>query len=311
MAVDPKIIDKIRKLLELSDPTRGASIHEAANAAARAQELMFKHKVSMAEIQAKDVSPVGIEEYRLESQDGGRIADWQASLLHELSRVNGCQCFHDMVTRSHAILIGEELACQTVRYMYTYLESEIGRVLKKTVDEHEKRKAEEKKRQEEVKKRREAGEPEEPERRTFRFNLSAFGGTFTLGSVFVDQWDSMFGCRPQPVVKPEDPKWVADFCLGAVMSIAERLQRQRREDEWAAKDTARRRGNSTTALTVFQREEERINEYVKQRFGGRPRKEEEIGGDADHGAIRAGIDAASSISLRRPPTGSSGSHLSS
>jgi len=51
---DNNIIEKIRKLLRLADPTRGASEAEAELAMQRAQELMTQHNISLAAVGNED-----------------------------------------------------------------------------------------------------------------------------------------------------------------------------------------------------------------------------------------------------------------
>lgn len=78
IVAESKIIEKIRKLLELADETRGGTEAERELAAKRAQELMLKHNLESADLIGQsapgDVQD-GVE--RIE----GSMAEWQVSLI--------------------------------------------------------------------------------------------------------------------------------------------------------------------------------------------------------------------------------------
>ena len=66
-----KLLDRIKRLLRLAE---SSNVHEAASAAARAQELMSRHRIEAASLEAD--STAGIVDHRItESRRGRRNRD--------------------------------------------------------------------------------------------------------------------------------------------------------------------------------------------------------------------------------------------
>lgn len=83
---DSKIIERIRKLLELADESRGGTKAERELAAQRAQELMLKHNLDSAELSGQSApGDVGEDGQRVE----GSQAEWQVQLIAAV----GEECF--------------------------------------------------------------------------------------------------------------------------------------------------------------------------------------------------------------------------
>jgi hypothetical protein len=114
-----KILDRIRKLLELSkDPDNE---NEAAAAAGAAQKLMEKHRIEEAML---DRTPADepIENERLDGKWRGRGTTWKQRLAGALAKTNQCRIyFSGGATR----LVGRPSDMATVRYMYEYLIREL------------------------------------------------------------------------------------------------------------------------------------------------------------------------------------------
>jgi hypothetical protein len=131
--VSENIRERIRRLLALSE---SGNVHEAAAAAAKAQELMSKHSIDQAELaeQAGEVDePLCEEDLQF---FGARIVPWRGLLASSLARANGCDCYNqvwrcgdDKRTRAISRILGPASAVQAVRYMLAYLEREIGRLV--------------------------------------------------------------------------------------------------------------------------------------------------------------------------------------
>jgi Protein of unknown function (DUF2786) len=105
------ILSKIKKLLALST---SSNPNEAALAAAKAQELLMQHNLTMSMISTQDESSYE----RSFIQTGKRI--WRRLLVSVLARNNFCEPCYDPQT-SQTILIGEAHNCEVVGYLYTYL----------------------------------------------------------------------------------------------------------------------------------------------------------------------------------------------
>jgi hypothetical protein len=138
-----QILAKIKKLLLLA---QSSNEHEAALAAARAQELIDFHKLSLAEIDAKlfeAENPVDICELS-EDLDIGRYRltwrSWKARLLREVARLNGCRLLWGCLSKREGklvwlprrvmMIVGRESDRQVVEYLATYLMREIERLAK-------------------------------------------------------------------------------------------------------------------------------------------------------------------------------------
>lgn len=136
-----KIIDKIVKLLKLSEG-KNANEHEAANAAARAAEMMSQHDLDEASIrvqikeqsgEAKPAEP--IEQGNVEGRSYKRIETWRGILAGGIADGFGCHMWWsygvDPDTKQRVVrirLLGRKSHVQTVSYMFAYLEKELERL---------------------------------------------------------------------------------------------------------------------------------------------------------------------------------------
>jgi Protein of unknown function (DUF2786) len=106
------ILSKIKKLLALST---SSNPNEAALAAAKAQELLMQHNLSMSMIQTQDGGP---SYERVFLKLGKRI--WRRILLTIIAHNNFCEMIYNVST-SESILIGEAYNREVVTYLYHYL----------------------------------------------------------------------------------------------------------------------------------------------------------------------------------------------
>lgn len=126
-----RIIEKVQKLLTLAE--RNTNVNEAAAATAKAQELLFQHKLSMADIELKTGDAEAVCRLDIDEESGRRLK-WKESLIAGLA--HGCYCkaitamsFNDTGKRtSRMIIIGKPSDTQTVAYLYCYATGEIDRL---------------------------------------------------------------------------------------------------------------------------------------------------------------------------------------
>lgn len=122
------IIEKIKKLLALSE--RNNSPHEAATAAARAQALMMEHKLEVSDL--KDV-PVEEVEQAVFLEEGKNLVNWRANLMWGLARNNFCEMITSKAPRNGEWvrcykIIGRKSDSDAVQYLFCYFVSEINRL---------------------------------------------------------------------------------------------------------------------------------------------------------------------------------------
>lgn len=114
-----KVLDLVRKLMAL---TESPNEHEAARAAEKVQELLFKHKLTMAEAEAHRGDPRGpimieVEADVLSRKNWGR---WKPSLAWGVARYNFCTGFHSP-NRGKFIFIGQETEVAVAKELYEWL----------------------------------------------------------------------------------------------------------------------------------------------------------------------------------------------
>ncbi len=124
--MDTKIVDRIRKLLELSK--HNTNVNEAASAAALAARLMAQHAIEAADLEAADPSAAveGLTHETLYDDGGARLPWWRWVLADALCRANGCKGYGQGGGRLG--IIGRASNAQTVRYLFGYLVLEIERL---------------------------------------------------------------------------------------------------------------------------------------------------------------------------------------
>lgn len=120
--VETAIVTKIRKLLKLAaDPSNP---HEAALAAERAQALLFRHHLEMADV-AEDVSGV------VETDRPLITEPWRKALAAVIAKFNFCRLLE---WTGGMKFIGAPADVETVLYLYTYLSRTIFRLAREAWD---------------------------------------------------------------------------------------------------------------------------------------------------------------------------------
>jgi hypothetical protein len=110
------IIDKIKKLLALST---SSNPHEAALAAAKAQEMLARYNLEVSQVQTSE--PVSRYEQTALST-GPRV--WRRQLLHIIAKYNFCQTIYDS-QRKQVLLIGERHNSEAVQVLYEHLAQQL------------------------------------------------------------------------------------------------------------------------------------------------------------------------------------------
>ena len=112
MAIDTTVLTKIKKLLALST---SSNPNEAASAAAKAQELLMQHNLTMSQIETHGQESQYCEAF---VNTGSRV--WRRLLLTAIAQSNFCDVVYDPRIKSTA-LIGEAHNQEVVVYLYDYL----------------------------------------------------------------------------------------------------------------------------------------------------------------------------------------------
>lgn len=119
--MNSKVIDKVRKLLRLAE--RGGTPEEAASAAAKAQELILRHKldsVTLDDDTPEEEQVVGHHDNA--PLDASGSATWKTRLAHFLCLHNSCRA----VKYGRALLIvGTPTNVETVRFLYRHVSDQI------------------------------------------------------------------------------------------------------------------------------------------------------------------------------------------
>lgn len=124
MASTTNIIDLVRKLLRLST---SSNEHEAAAAAAKAQELLEKYNLDRAQIVDK-----GDQDEQYVNHQGRTVggtkgqASWRISLLNVVAKNNFCRIVKTDTNRY--TIIGKAHNIEVVEYLFAYLAGEITRL---------------------------------------------------------------------------------------------------------------------------------------------------------------------------------------
>jgi len=128
-----KVLDRVRKLLRLS---KSDNPHEAENAAARAQELIERHRLEAGDLEESE-SKFGVFSPALFV--GKRIADWRVALATGVAEPNGCEVLiwdqdpdADGNYATDLLVAGARRDCEAVHYLYSYLTKEVERVVKRS-----------------------------------------------------------------------------------------------------------------------------------------------------------------------------------
>lgn len=121
------VVDKVRKLLRLST---SSNAHEAALAAAKAQELIDRHQLAQVTLELETPTSVAALEPIQNFHDAPldrptRLDQWRGRLASCLARANACRIYF---FGPRIMLIGRASDAETVRYLYAWLVQEVDRL---------------------------------------------------------------------------------------------------------------------------------------------------------------------------------------
>lgn len=129
-----KIIDKIKKLLQLSK--NNSNLNEASNAYAQAQALLTKYRLDMLELERSNNHQ---ENFTKGSPlfSGKRVITWKSILVNGLSKLNGCKSviLHPN-NRIEMTLFGRKTDIEIVEYLFWSIVFQIEYFYKEALDKN-------------------------------------------------------------------------------------------------------------------------------------------------------------------------------
>jgi hypothetical protein len=123
--MNDKIVDRVRKLLELS---KSDNVNEAANAAAAAQELMTRHEIStsvLAQTTANDADDEPVETGLMYAHPATQLPTWKGHLASVVAQVNQCKAWREGPALH---VVGRPSDASKVRALFIHITVEIERL---------------------------------------------------------------------------------------------------------------------------------------------------------------------------------------
>ena len=120
------ILERIKKLHALA--TRNSNTHEAAAAAAKAQELCFQHNLELEEVikvRGAEKAPYVQADYVMKA--GRNDAPWKRTLFDGICKANFCKAVQYPGTSKMGV-VGQRHNFEVVCYLFEYLTKEIERL---------------------------------------------------------------------------------------------------------------------------------------------------------------------------------------
>jgi len=115
-----RIAERVRRLLALA---KSSNEHEATAAAQKAQELLHRHDLSMAEVSMAEPPEVTKEGHKLANGAGWRIA-----LLGQVTRAYGCKMTYRPSSGGYCTVVGRKHVIEVVLHVNEYLARTIERL---------------------------------------------------------------------------------------------------------------------------------------------------------------------------------------
>lgn len=116
------ILSKLKKLQALAD--RAGTPEEAAVAATKVQELLFKHNLEMSDIQLGDDESSVKREYIKGTHQIKYAASWCRSLIWDIAKSNFCDTVYTRGT-TRVSIVGESHNVEAVKMLYDYVQAQI------------------------------------------------------------------------------------------------------------------------------------------------------------------------------------------
>lgn len=114
------IAEKVRALLAKT-VENGATVEEAASAAAKAQELLFKYNLDLAAFGEGPETNGYVNELHPLGAKNGVPVRWRRELFHAIAETNFCRSLHYTTGTPRMAVIGRPHDVEFVRYLYDYL----------------------------------------------------------------------------------------------------------------------------------------------------------------------------------------------
>lgn len=124
-----RVIEQIGHLLAVAEG-QSTNPNEAATAAAQAQKLMLKYKVTRDDIKQDEENAIRVHDEPI--LEGKRLNSWELGLANAISQVNACLNILVQGGKTQKIIIvGKEEDVLVVRALYNYLHGEIERLTRR------------------------------------------------------------------------------------------------------------------------------------------------------------------------------------
>lgn len=130
MVADPKVVEKIQKLLALAT---SPNEHEAAAAAAKAQALLLEHQLEMEQVvgMTVDARVSGVTETERETlREQGKPGGWKVKLFQVVGKTSGCMVIAEDYRgwKGEGRLIGRHDDVQMAQFVFNFLVTELTRL---------------------------------------------------------------------------------------------------------------------------------------------------------------------------------------
>lgn len=113
------VLAKIEALLQRAESSSGATVEEAATCASIAQELLFKHRLSMADLATHD-DP--IEDQDVPIKPRPFVDTWRSRLVGGVAQANGCKgLYRSGPSGAIYSVVGRRSDLSLTQYMLVYL----------------------------------------------------------------------------------------------------------------------------------------------------------------------------------------------
>lgn len=131
--VTPKILERIRKILALSE--NNPSVHEAASAAAMAAKLMAKYNLDRADVMVREITKDNIIihfcDFIRRTKD---LPRWMHAIIVPIAHLNDCEAQLFQMGRGEGLRVaylGEKDDATVAAWIFEYLTAEVERLSKK------------------------------------------------------------------------------------------------------------------------------------------------------------------------------------
>jgi hypothetical protein len=131
--MNDSLINKIRNLLKMTT-SNGCTEAEAAAAAAKVQELMIAHNISISQVKVSERSEPAENVDRAAVRKGGKLVRWKIALLDGCAQANFCKCYSRHYCGDvEMIVVGKPTNRAACMEVFEYLEATIERLAARAI----------------------------------------------------------------------------------------------------------------------------------------------------------------------------------